>query len=110
MSATICIVALSSTHKTILLTAVESHAYPTRVNRTGSACYGGAAMAYYTPLHQAAADAVAALGDAAADDLKVDAPPKPALGDFAVGCFAIAKARGASPAKIAQDIAARFAP
>jgi arginyl-tRNA synthetase len=67
-------------------------------------------MAYYTPLHQAAADAVAALGDVAVADLKVDAPPKAALGDFAVGCFAIAKARGANPAKVAQDIAARFEP
>jgi arginyl-tRNA synthetase len=74
-------------------------------------------MAHYTPLHQAAADAVASheFGDGPiagylAADLKVDTPPKVTLGDFAVGCFTLAKARGTNPAKLAQEIAAAFTP
>lgn len=65
---------------------------------------------HYTPLHLAAADAVATRAGVAASDLKVDAPPRPELGDFSVGCFTIAKARGTSPAQVAQEIAAAFAP
>ena len=63
---------------------------------------------HHTPLHLAAAEAVASVAGVAATDLKVDAPPRPELGDFAIGCFAIAKARGENPAKVAGDIAAKL--
>jgi arginyl-tRNA synthetase len=65
---------------------------------------------HHTPLHLAAAEAVAAHAGVAATDLKVEAPPRPELGDLAVGCFAIAKAQGKSPAQVAQEIAAAFVP
>jgi arginyl-tRNA synthetase len=58
---------------------------------------------HYTPLHAAAAEAV---GGAA----KVETPPRPELGDFAVGCFALAKQRGTNPAQLAQQLAAAFQP
>lgn len=61
-------------------------------------------MALHTPLHRAAAEAVGVA------DAKVDAPPKAELGDFAVACFAIAKARGAKPAQVAAELAASFRP
>ena len=38
----------------------------------------------------------------------VDTPPRRELGDFAVGCFAVAKAQGKSPAAVATEIASRF--
>src|SRR5262245_43000247 len=65
---------------------------------------------HHTPLHLAAAQAVADAAGVAADDVKVDAAPRPELGDLAVGCFAIAKATGGKPAEVAQQIAAAFAP
>ena len=65
---------------------------------------------HLTPLHRAAAEAVASHAGVAASDLKVDTPPRPELGDFAVGCFAIAKAKKANPAQVAQEIAAAFVP
>jgi len=65
---------------------------------------------HHTPLHLAAAEAVASRAGVAATDLKVETPPKSELGDFAVGCFAIAKARKQSPAQVAQEIAAAFTP
>jgi arginyl-tRNA synthetase len=65
---------------------------------------------HHTPLHQAAAEAVAAYAGIPAADLKVEAPPRPELGDLAVGCFAIAKARNQSPAEVAGAIAAAFTP
>lgn len=65
---------------------------------------------YHTPLHRAAAEAVAAQAGIAADDLKVEAPPRAELGDLAVGCFAIAKARKQNPAEVAKAIAAAFTP
>ncbi|HWO26762.1 MAG TPA: arginine--tRNA ligase [Kofleriaceae bacterium] len=83
---------------------------------------------HHTPFHKAAAEAVAAhvaahdpahVGVAAAD-LKVETPPQkkakpgepppPDLGDLAVGCFAIARARGTDPAALAREIAAAFQP
>jgi arginyl-tRNA synthetase len=67
-------------------------------------------MPSYTPLHRAAAEAVAAHAKVDANDLKVEAPPRPELGDLAVGCFTIAKATGGNPAQIAKDIAAAFQP
>jgi arginyl-tRNA synthetase len=65
---------------------------------------------HHTPLHQAAAQAVSSATGVDAKDLKVEVPPKPELGDLAVGCFAIAKAKGAPPPKVAQEIAAAFQP
>jgi arginyl-tRNA synthetase len=65
---------------------------------------------HHTPLHRAAAEAVAAHAGIAATDLKVEAPPRPELGDLAVGCFAIAKARSQNPAEVARAIAAAFQP
>ena len=65
---------------------------------------------YHTPLHRAAAEAVAGLAGISAADLKVEAPPRPELGDLAVGCFAIAKARKQSPADVAKELAAAFQP
>jgi arginyl-tRNA synthetase len=65
---------------------------------------------HHTPLHRAAAEAVAAHAGIAATDLKVEAPPRADLGDLAVGCFAIAKARGQNPAEVARAIAAAFQP
>jgi arginyl-tRNA synthetase len=67
-------------------------------------------MPSYTPLHRAAAEAVAAHAKVDANDLKVEAPPRPELGDLAVGCFSIAKASGGNPAQVAKDIAAAFTP
>lgn len=65
---------------------------------------------HHTPLHQAAAEAVAAATGVAATDLKVEAPPRAQMGDLAVGCFAIAKAQGKNPAQVAQEVAAKFQP
>jgi arginyl-tRNA synthetase len=65
---------------------------------------------HLTPLHAEAADAVAGRAGVPATDLKVEATPRPELGDLAVGCFAIAKAKGQSPAQAAQDVAAAFQP
>ncbi len=65
---------------------------------------------HYTPLHVAAAEAVARRAGIAATDLKVEAPPKPELGDLAVGCFAIAKAHGKKPPEVATEIASTFEP
>lgn len=65
---------------------------------------------HLTPLHRAAAEAVAAHAGVAATDLKVEAPPRPDLGDLAVGCFALAKARKQNPAELARAIAAAFRP
>jgi arginyl-tRNA synthetase len=68
---------------------------------------------HHTPLHRAAAEVVAAhagVDGLAAGDLKVEAPPRPELGDLAVGCFAIAKAKKQNPAEVARAIAAAFTP
>jgi len=65
---------------------------------------------HHTPLHLAAAEVVATHAGIAATDLKVEAPPRPDLGDLAVGCFAIARARKQNPAEVARAIAAAFTP
>ncbi|MBV8763127.1 MAG: arginine--tRNA ligase [Deltaproteobacteria bacterium] len=65
---------------------------------------------HLTPLHSAAAEAVAAHAGVAASELKVETPPRPEMGDFAVGCFTIAKAKKANPAQVAKEIAAAFQP
>ncbi|MCE9574002.1 MAG: arginine--tRNA ligase [Deltaproteobacteria bacterium] len=58
---------------------------------------------------RAAADAVARITGVAAD-FKVEAPPRPELGDFAVGCFAAAKALKQAPPAVAAKVAAEFQP
>ncbi|HEX7842402.1 MAG TPA: arginine--tRNA ligase, partial [Kofleriaceae bacterium] len=65
---------------------------------------------HHTPLHRAAAEVVAAHAGIAATDLKVEAPPRAELGDLAVGCFAIAKARKQNPTEVARAIASAFQP
>ncbi|HEY5926046.1 MAG TPA: arginine--tRNA ligase [Kofleriaceae bacterium] len=65
---------------------------------------------HHTPLHLAAANAVAAAAGIAPAEVKVDAAPRPEHGDLAVGCFAIAKAKGIAPPQLAQQIAAAFTP
>lgn len=65
---------------------------------------------HHTPLHRAAAEAVAAHAGVPAADLKVEAPPRAELGDLAVGCFAIAKATRQNPAEVARAVAAAFTP
>src|ERR1044071_4869824 len=65
---------------------------------------------HHTPLHRAAAEVVATHAGIAATDLKVEAPPRPELGDLAVGCFAIARARKQNPAEVARAIPAAFPP
>jgi arginyl-tRNA synthetase len=65
---------------------------------------------HHTPLHLAAANAVAAATGIAPQDVKVDASPRAELGDLAVGCFAIAKSKGVPPPQLAQQIAAAFTP
>jgi arginyl-tRNA synthetase len=58
-----------------------------------------------------AAAVAAALGpDVKADDLKVEAPPRAELGDFAVGMFAVAKALRQPPPAIAAKVAAALPP
>ena len=65
---------------------------------------------HHTPLHARAAQAVADSAQVPVGDLKIEAPPRPELGDFAVGCFAIAKLKKANPQQVAKDIAAAFTP
>ncbi|MEO9157036.1 MAG: arginine--tRNA ligase [Kofleriaceae bacterium] len=67
-------------------------------------------MSHLTPVHASAAAAVAAHAGVAAADLKVDATPRPELGDFAIGAFAAAKAAGKNPAELAKAWAAAFTP
>ncbi|HUJ63470.1 MAG TPA: arginine--tRNA ligase [Kofleriaceae bacterium] len=67
-------------------------------------------MPQHTPLHRAAIDAVASCTGVSPDALKVDTPPRPELGDLAVGCFAAAKAAGKPPAEVARAVAAAFRP
>jgi arginyl-tRNA synthetase len=57
----------------------------------------------HTPLHRAVAQAMG--GEA-----KVQAPPRPEMGDLAAPCFQLAKARDKSPADVAKEIAAAFQP
>ena len=70
---------------------------------------------HHTPLHLAAAQAVASSAGIAPDELKVVAPPRAEMGDLAVGCFEIAKAKSTpankvAPAQVAQQVAASFVP
>jgi len=63
-----------------------------------------------SPFARAAAEAVAQVTGTPVDDLKVEAPPRAELGDFAVGCFAAAKAMKKAPAAVAAEVAAIFQP
>ena len=65
---------------------------------------------HHTPIHLAVAEAVAARAGVAATNLKVEVPPRPELGDLAVGCFGIAKAAGTHPAQVAKELADGFTP
>jgi len=67
-------------------------------------------MSAPSPFTQAAARAVADATGVSPDLFKVDAPPRPELGDFAVGCFAAAKTLKKSPAAVAAEVAAGFQP
>src|SRR3569623_57119 len=67
------------------------------------------AMSHLTPVHASAAEAIAAHAGIAATDLKVDATPRPELGDFAIGAFAAAKAAGQNPAELAKQWAVAIA-
>ncbi len=62
------------------------------------------------PFAAAAAAAVAEALDLPAEIFQVSAPPRPELGDFAVGTFPAAKARKAPPPKLAAEVAGRFQP
>ena len=67
-------------------------------------------MSHLTPLHRAAAEVVAAAAGVPVDDVKVELPPRPELGDLAVGCFPIAKAQKTNPVAAAREIASAFVP
>ncbi|KAB2898749.1 MAG: arginine--tRNA ligase [Kofleriaceae bacterium] len=69
-------------------------------------------MASVNPCAAEIASAVARAlgGDVRADDLKVEAPPRPELGDFAVGMFAVAKAQKQPPPALAAKVAAALQP
>ncbi len=62
---------------------------------------------HLTPLHRAAAEAAGSLAGVDPAELKVDTP-RAELGDFAIPCFAIAKAAGKNPAELARSMAERF--
>ncbi len=64
----------------------------------------------HNPFARAAAEAVAAATGVPASELTVTAPPRPELGDFAVGCFPAARAAGQPPPAIAARVAAAFQP
>jgi arginyl-tRNA synthetase len=64
-------------------------------------------------LNPFAAAAARAVGDALALDaslFQVTTPPRPDLGDFAVGCFPAAKALGQPPPRLAAQVVAAFQP
>jgi len=67
-------------------------------------------MPHYTPVHRVAAEAVATRAGVAADDLAVQAPPRPEMGDLAIGCCGIAKAQGKNPAQVAKELAEGIVP
>src|SRR5689334_669400 len=63
-------------------------------------------MPILSPFRREAAELVSTLGKLPAEKLAVTTPPKPELGDFAVGCFAA----GQNAAAVAKEIAAAFRP
>jgi arginyl-tRNA synthetase len=62
------------------------------------------------PFASAAAEAVASALGLDASLFVVGTPPKPEMGDFAVGCFPAAKALGGPPPKFAAQVVEAFAP
>ncbi|HEU4537295.1 MAG TPA: arginine--tRNA ligase [Polyangiaceae bacterium] len=62
------------------------------------------------PFAAAAARAVAKAFDLAPDEFTVSVPPRPELGDYAVGLFPAAKAKKGAPPALAQQVAAGFQP
>lgn len=62
------------------------------------------------PFARACAEAVATVLEMPAEAFAVSAPPRPDLGDFAVGCFPAAKVKRAAPPKLAAEVAAAFEP
>ncbi|HUH01288.1 MAG TPA: arginine--tRNA ligase, partial [Kofleriaceae bacterium] len=62
------------------------------------------------PFSAAAASAVAGALELAPSLFSVSAPPRPEMGDLAVGCFPAAKARKSAPPAIAAEVAASFQP
>ncbi len=64
--------------------------------------------AFHSPFAAACADFMAGATGLPSSAFSVDTPPRRELGDFAVGCFAVAKAQGKNPAAVAAEIAARF--
>ena len=67
-------------------------------------------MPQYTPIHAAAAEAVASRTGSEATGLKVDIPPKADMGDLAIAVHAIAKTQGKNPVELAKEVAAAFEP
>ncbi len=62
------------------------------------------------PFHAAAAAAVADALGVDASLFQVGAPPKPEMGDFAVGCFPAAKVAKQAPPLLAKKVVDAFAP
>jgi len=67
-------------------------------------------MPVHNPFAAAAARAVANVLEMEADLFSVTAPPRPELGDFAVGCFPAAKVAREAPPRIAARVAEAFTP
>jgi arginyl-tRNA synthetase len=67
-------------------------------------------MPPHNPFAEAAAKAVAAATGSPPESLTVTVPPKPELGDFAVGVFPAAKQLGEAPPAVATRVAQQFTP
>src|SRR5215475_9108806 len=61
-----------------------------------------------SPFRRAAADAVATALGFDVSGLPVSTPPDPMLGDYAVGCFAAARALRADPSELARKVVVSF--
>ena len=62
------------------------------------------------PFARACAEIVAGALELDPELFVVGSPPRPELGDFAVGCFPAAKAKRAAPPRLAAEVAAAFEP
>lgn len=62
------------------------------------------------PFARACAEIVARALELDPELFVVGAPPRPEMGDFAVGCFPAAKAKRAAPPKLAAEVVAAFEP
>ncbi len=67
-------------------------------------------MSTWNPCADEIAKAVAVLTGVDIGEIKVEAPPRPELGDFAVGMFPVAKALREAPPQVAARIAAALQP